>query len=248
MPPKKKGGKKRKAAEEEKYTLVYFDLEGLAEVSRLLFAVSQVEFEDKRYPFEQKDGKPHRPEWDADKSDTKKFPFAKIPVLNIGEDTVIPQTRAIENYLAKKFGLYGKGPVEAAHIDAIAEYFKDIASSWRDHKVKGDEDIKKFFTTALPELYGHLERLLTENKSGYFVGKKPTLADIIAYRVLNSYWAPDHKNQADEALKAFPQLAKLHETVGNLEGIKDYHAKKNKAKEPKTDAAPQESTDKSQSS
>jgi len=248
MPPKKKGGKKRKTIAEEKYTLIYFDLEGVGEVSRLLFAVTQTEFEDKRYPFELKDGKAHRPEWEADKPDRKKFPFGKLPVLQVGEDTYIPQSRAIENFLAKKFGLYGKGALEAAVIDATVEQLKDIGSSWREHKSKGEEEIKKFFTTELPQHYGYFENLLKENKNGYFVGKKPTLADIAVYRFVNSYWAPDHKTQADEVLKAFPNLAKLHENIGNQEGIKEYHAKKNKAKEPKTDSAPQESTDKSQSS
>jgi len=213
--------------------------EGLAEVSRLLFAAAQTEFEDKRFPIEFKDGKPVRPEWDAAKSDRKQFPFAAIPTLEI-DGVVLAQSRAIENFLSKKFGFYGKGPVEAAHIEAIVEQFKDIASSWRDHKSKGDEEIKKFFTTTLPEHYGILENLLKENKSGFFVGKKPTLADIVAYRYLNSYWSPDYKTQHDEALKAFPQLTKLHETVGNIEGIKEYHAKKNKAKEPKPSAPEKE--------
>jgi len=72
----------------------------------------------------------------------------------------------------------------------------------------------------------------------FFVGKKPTLADIVAFRFINSYWAPDYKTQAQDAVKAFPQLSKLHEAVGGLEGIKDYYAKKNQPKEPKTETAP----------
>jgi len=240
---------KKRKAEEEKYTLYYFDLEGLGEVSRLLFAAAETEFEDKRYPHEMKDGKAHHPEWEADKPNRTKFPFAKLPVLQINEETYIPQSRAIENFLAKKFGFYGKTHIEAALIDGIVEQFKDIASSWKEHRTKGDEEIKKFFTTALPDQYAHLENLLKENKSGYFVGKKkPSLADIVAYRFLNSYWAPDYKVQSHETLKGFPNLTKLHETIGNLEQIKAYHAKRNAPKAPKTETTQESSSDKPQSS
>jgi len=101
MPPKAKkakkaAGKKRKAAEEE-YKLIYFDIEGLAETSRLLFAAKEQEFIDHRYKFELKDGKAIRPDWDADK---KKYDFHKIPVLEV-DGVQIPQSRAIESFLAK---------------------------------------------------------------------------------------------------------------------------------------------------
>jgi len=229
MPPKK-GGKKRKAVE-EKYQLVYFDLEGLAEVSRLLFAVGGQEFEDKRYPFEKKDGKVVRVEWEADKH---KYPFGKIPVLDI-DGTVITQSRAIENFLAKKFNLLGKGPLEAALIEGIVEQVKDIRGTWNEHNAKGEQGAKDFFSTALPESLEQFEKQLKDNKSGFFVGKKITLADISVYRHLNSYWAPDHTASVQEVLKKFPHLTELVKKVGEDERVKAYHEKRNKAKEPKTE-------------
>jgi len=228
MPPKKKGGKKRKAVE-EKYKLIYFDIEGLAETSRLLFAAAQHEYEDKRYSQETKDGKTVRPEFEADK---KNFPFGQVPILEF-EDTKIAQSRAIENFLAKKLGFYGKGPLDAAQIEAVVEQFRDLTRGWRDHKEKGDEEVKKFFSTYLPQQFEYLEKLLKDNKSGYFVGKKATLADIAAYRHLHSYWAPDYKTQLSDVLKNFPLLEKLHDTVDKIEGIKEYHDKKNQPKEAK---------------
>jgi len=238
--PKKSGGKKRKAIE-EKYKLVYFDIEGFAETSRLLFAAGHQEFEDKRYPFENKDGKIIRTEWEAEGK--KLAPFGKIPYLEY-EGVTIPQSRAIENFLAKKLGFHGKGPVDAAQIEAITEQFRDITGAFRAYKDKGEEELKKYFSIYLPQQFDNLEKLLEKNKSGFFVSKKPTLADITAFRFLNSS-PQDYHAQVQDVLKNYPLLSKLKSKVGELEGIKEYYEKRNKAKESKPNPTPTpQSTDK----
>jgi hypothetical protein len=51
--------------------------------------------------------------------------FVQIPQLTYnGED--IPQSKAIERFLAKKFGFFGKNEVDAALIDAFSEQIRDI--------------------------------------------------------------------------------------------------------------------------
>jgi len=233
MPPKAKKakkGKKRKAGKEDPtYKLVYFDIEGLAETSRLLLAAKDTEFTDYRYKIEFKDGKAIRPEWEADK---KKYDFQKIPVLEF-EGQQIPQSRAIESFLAKKLQLYGKTQLEGALIDAIAEQAKDIGALFREAKNKGDDSIKTFWSTTAPEQFGLLEAYLKKGDSGFFVGKRLSLADISVYRLLGAY-LPDHKEALHEVLKDLPRLTKLHEMVDSLDGIKAYHEKRQKAK---TDAA-----------
>jgi len=228
MPPKGKKRKAEKRKAEEKYTLVYFDIDGLAETSRLLFAAADTEFEDKRYKFEMKEGKAIHPEWDVDK---EKYAFHKVPVLYVDE-TEIPQSRAIESFLAKKFSLAGKTHLEAALIDAIAEQCRDIRTAMRDAKNKGDDELKKFWSEVLPKQFSLLEKWLTDHKTEYFVGKKPTYADIAVFRLVTD-WA-DNKTDVDKALQGNPRLIKTVGLVREIDGIKKYLDKKNKPKEAET--------------
>ena len=96
------------------YKLIYFDLRGLAETSRMLFKAAGQSFEDFRYPFTVKDGKQIRNEWIADKPN---YIYEKIPVLEIdGGKYVIPQSKAIERFLARRFNMLGDNDIEAALI------------------------------------------------------------------------------------------------------------------------------------
>ena len=96
------------------YKLIYFNVRGLAETSRMLFKAAGQQFEDYRYPFELKEGKPIRPEWDADKS---KYVYEKVPVLEVdGGKYTIAQSKAIERFLARRFNMFGGNDGEGALI------------------------------------------------------------------------------------------------------------------------------------
>lgn len=73
------------------YKLTYFLSRGLADVSRQLFHLAGVEFEDERI---NKDVFLERKET---------YPFRQVPVLNV-DGFEIPQSMAIARYLARKFG------------------------------------------------------------------------------------------------------------------------------------------------
>lgn len=74
------------------YKLTYFLSRGLGDVSRQLFHLADVDFEDERLE------KPHF----LEKKET--YPFKQVPVLSV-DGFQIPQSMAIARYLAKKFGM-----------------------------------------------------------------------------------------------------------------------------------------------
>ena len=90
------------------YKLYYFEMRGLGELARLVFAAAGQTFEDVRIPRDK------WPEW-KDKS-----PFGQAPYLEVidGSNTLtLSQSKAIARYLSRKFGLAGKTEEESALID-----------------------------------------------------------------------------------------------------------------------------------
>uniref|UniRef100_A0A8R1EJH5 glutathione transferase n=1 Tax=Caenorhabditis japonica TaxID=281687 RepID=A0A8R1EJH5_CAEJA len=72
------------------YKLTYFPTRGLAEVSRQLFQLAGVEFEDERLPKEEFLERKYT------------YPFKQVPVLSV-DGHQIPQSVAIARYLGNKF-------------------------------------------------------------------------------------------------------------------------------------------------
>lgn len=116
------------------YKLIYFDLRALAETSRMLFKAAGQPFEDFRYPFTVKDGEFIRPEWVAAKSS---YIYEKIPVLEIdGGKQVIPQSKAIERFLARRFNMLGDNDVEAALIGKKSRKRKNVRIKFSSEQIR----------------------------------------------------------------------------------------------------------------
>ncbi|RUS84491.1 hypothetical protein EGW08_007730 [Elysia chlorotica] len=191
------------------YKLTYFDLRGRAEVSRLIFAYAKQEFEDKRIQF---------PDWPALKPNT---PFGQLPILEV-DGQVIGQSTAINNFLAREFGLYGKTNMESCQVDQIGclleDYFQlAIKAMFEKDEAKKAQLMKELKEETAPKYLDLLEKLLKKNGSGYFVGKEITLADINVYNVT---WA--FLNEAPAALDSFPLLKEFHHKVNSIPQIKSY--------------------------
>ncbi len=96
------------------------------------------------------------------------FNLGRIPVLYGPNNLVIGQSKAMERYLAKKFGFAGDTPEEEAMIDMLCEHLLDIYMVYSPlHFKKGktpeeDADIaaakKQFIEVELPERMKKLER------------------------------------------------------------------------------------------
>ena len=132
----------------ERPKLIYFDGQGRAEVSRWIFLLSGVEYEDVRIQYS---------DWSTLKSSKffripnlaielynqsllsflseaiiitqsfiyfAAFRFGKLPVLEYDGKT-IAQSRAIARFLGRKYGLAGKTEIEEAEADMIVDYIAE---------------------------------------------------------------------------------------------------------------------------
>jgi len=180
--------------------LYYFNARGLAEISRILLAIARVDYEDIRFPIEAIDVHNHiykRDEFEeARKSGLLDKSMGKVPLLEIyekGEKFSIPQSKAIERYISKRWGLMGQNLNEEARIDAICECVKDIKEDYQ--KIRHNSDNSTYFLN-LHKDFKNLEKALDENTS-YAIGNKLSLADVYIYYLVTQFY--DNKKVLDIA-------------------------------------------------
>jgi len=199
-------------AQGHKYVLKYFNVRALGETSRLLFKLANVDFVDERFPM---NSSFERPEWEVVK-DSGEFPFNKIPILIVDGKHTITQSPAIERYLAKQFGFFGKDDLEAARIDSVLEQIIDVQSAYSNYRGAGEEkkaQLKtKFYTEQLPEFVRLFERWLKAEGTGHFVGHNFSVADVKVYYRFSFY---DDQEAVSAALKTAPLLHALIEKLAN---------------------------------
>uniref|UniRef100_A0A158R4S3 Glutathione S-transferase 1 n=1 Tax=Syphacia muris TaxID=451379 RepID=A0A158R4S3_9BILA len=191
-----------------RWKLTYFNSRGRAETIRLLFAQADVPYEDIRID---------RTQWSALK---EKTPFGQLPILEV-DGKVLAQSRAIEKYLAKTFGLNGKTDWESAKIDELIQSMEDLhnkLSPWFTEQdgVKKVEIFTRLFEEEITPFLKRCEQFLIKNGTGYFVGDQLTLADLALYDILSYF---DEKLMPGH-LHKYPKLAEFIEQVGNLPNIK----------------------------
>jgi glutathione S-transferase len=216
------------------YKLVYFDLRGLGEIARFIFAVAKQDYEDARLSF--KFGTPGdfstiiRPEFDAAKAsgelDTS---LGKIPYLAV-DGVKIGQSKAIERYLAKEFGLMGDSSVDAAQIDQLTETVRDFKDAYS--KVSGIKDpeekkaaVAKWFAEELPNFVKLAEKSLPAGPGPFLVGSKVSLADILWYQFLA---APkgffDDAEAAKASFQHSPRISAALAAVAEIKELQEWIA------------------------
>ena len=98
----------------------------------IINGINEAEYEDYRYPINEKWEKP---EFDEDKKNGRLTQsLNKLPYLEVSEGNkvhCIPQSKAIERYLAKKYNMMGSTDLESAKIDAICEVIRDIKEAYQ---------------------------------------------------------------------------------------------------------------------
>lgn len=162
--------------------LVYFDVKGLAEISRYLLAYLNIQYEDYRYPLEISGDASNRVytkvEFEEDKKNGKFVKsFGKLPYLDVDSSLVISQSKAIERYLAEQHGLMGSNASEKARIDNICECIRDIKDS-----SKNNENF--VLETQLFDL-AKMMNTFPNADICYSVGSKISLADITLFNLLH---------------------------------------------------------------
>lgn len=199
--------------------LVYFNGRGLAETSRLILAFKNIKYEDFRYPLKIIDWATYnmeKKEFEDDKNNNKlSKSLNKLPYL-IDDNIIIPQSKAIERYLARKYDLFGIDNIEAARIDSICEYVRDFKELYQGvRKLKGSEKedvMKKWFSETLPERLHLLEVILCGEHELYAVGLKESLADIVLFSFITQFF--DDNKSVKLAVESCPKIQKI---VGNIE-------------------------------
>eukprot|EP00741_Cyanophora_paradoxa_P000123 tig00000057_g118.t1 len=202
------------------YKLIYFDIRGYAEVPRLLFAAAGVPYEDFRYPMSPTY---ERPEFDKAKA-AGIFPFGQIPVLEV-DGKKIPQSRAIERYLARRFGMFGDNEIETAMIDALCEQAADIRTKFFEASSRKDvAKIAELYATELEKMLQGVEKMAQANAAdggaGFLVGKRLSVADVFYYHLLTSIL--DAKEKVEPVLAKMPALKRVVEATGRQSGIAKY--------------------------
>jgi glutathione S-transferase len=207
-------------------TLVYFDAKGLAETSRILLALAQVDYSDKRYPIEIVDPVKHiyvRDEFDQDKkAGAFDKSMGKLPMLIINENftTVkIPQSKAIERYISKRYGLMGNDLLEEAKIDAVCECIRDIKDRYQKVRSGTDEEKANYFNNVLPNEFYDLAKVLDVDTK-YAVGNKLSLADVSIYCLVTQFY--DNKEPAKNAAANIPRIRDIVIRVASRPEIRIY--------------------------
>jgi len=178
-----------------KYTLTYFDIRGLAETPRLMFAAAGVEYTDVRYSLTF--GTPgdfstiSRPEFDAAKAAGELNAAAgKVPILDV-DGVKIGQSKSIERYLMTALNLAGSSPVQAAQMDAVGEMVRDIKDAYNKQKAgkdKGSAELEaamaEWFGEKLPAQLALLEQMIPASAGPYAFGADISYADIVLFQFL----------------------------------------------------------------
>jgi len=203
------------------YKLHYFNLKGRAELSRFLFTVAQVPFEDIRY------GNPNFGVQGLDFDTLKasgKLPFDQVPLLEVhkhGHVTYIAQSHAIERYLCRSFGLMGVNEEEAGVIESIGEGLRDImlpfmTAVFNPNQEEKGTQLGNFFGTHLPKHVAFINRFAEKNNgNGHLVGDKLSGADVAFFAVMHNLHGANPE-VIDGLLSAHPALHRVYEHVAAL--------------------------------
>ena len=112
-----------------KVKVAYWDLRGLAQVSRLLLSHFNVEFEDFHYDLDN-----NRAGWSEKDKKGMKLDFPNLPYLTIGSDFNMSESIAIEKFIVQKWGkpeYLGKNLQDNTKLEVFMSVFSEIDSAVR---------------------------------------------------------------------------------------------------------------------
>mmetsp|Transcript_22977 Transcript_22977/g.34226 ORF Transcript_22977/g.34226 Transcript_22977/m.34226 type:complete len:250 (+) Transcript_22977:55-804(+) len=210
-------------------TLKYFDARGAAETARIILTFAGEEYNDSRYEIEP--GTMSAPEFlKAKETGELDMNLNRVPLLITEGGEIIGQSKAIERYLAKKFGLMGSSDVEAAQIDCVAEHCRDVKDAaarkgFSFFSQKSDEEKavarKEWFESDLPAMLEKIEKSvsLTSTESGYAVGNKSSYADIAIFSLLKDCTMEAEKEDTLKAAEKCSALLAIANKIASDEKI-----------------------------
>lgn len=205
-------------------TLVYANMQALAEPARMLLHYAGVPFEDvsawDHYGLPWREG------------GKQEAPFGRVPVLVVDGTHSFDQSGAIQRYLARLTGTCPADPVVAAQADALCDHAGELfvlsnpcANFFRGERFTAQvETFKKAFQPRLP----HFSRSLAAYPDGpFFFGSAPVYCDFSLFHhfQIATYLDPEiFAGHADlcafmDAMQGLPGLAEYLATRLALQGV-----------------------------
>ena len=196
------------------YKFYYFNARGRGETIRLIFVAAGQDFEDVRFT---------REEWPQHKP---KSPTGQAPFLETPEGTILVQSRAIQRYLANKFGLYGANAEEKYKIDVVSETIGDIQGELMKMYFAENEEAKMklaqaFFSGKGLDLFKTLSQFLSEGQPGAVVGAKTSWVDLELLALTDFFY---NKPETTAFLEKFPVVVSHAKVVKALPKVAAYLA------------------------
>ncbi|KXZ46903.1 hypothetical protein GPECTOR_39g397 [Gonium pectorale] len=199
--------------------LHYFAGPGRAEVSRLLFTIGGIPFEDVGYS------------WETFAEFKPKTPFGQVPVLELPDGKMLAQSGAIDRYVAKLAGLYPEDPLQAALADQVVFQLNDFMDlftpTWtmeKDAKIKARQEI---LAGKGKEKLQALAKVLeaAEAEGGYVAGGKLSFADVAVFVNLSGITSPIMDGIPAGLLDEYPVLKAFRNKIAKVPAIKAYYEK-----------------------
>ncbi|PNI77696.1 GSTA2 isoform 1 [Pan troglodytes] len=195
----------------EKPKLHYSNIRGRMESIRWLLAAAGVEFEEKFIKSAE----------DLDKLRNDGYlMFQQVPMVEI-DGMKLVQTRAILNYIASKYNLYGKDIKEKALIDMYIEGIADLGEMILllpfSQPEEQDAKLALIKEKTKNRYFPAFEKVLKSHGQDYLVGNKLSRADIHLVELL--YYV----EELDSSLiSSFPLLKALKTRISNLPTVKKF--------------------------
>lgn len=197
--------------------LTYFDGRGLAEVSRLMLAYTGTKYEDNRYKTKE--------EFDIDKQAGKfSGSMGKLPYLEVktpeGNIVTISQSKSIERFIARRYGLTGSDEFEEARIDSICESVRDVTElCYKADSLYSDREKEEFYRSKFKEELDKLTKVITKNDPmglSYAVGSSISRADIAIYHLA---WTYSKYTSVEEIIQNNERISHIVRNVEKQPGI-----------------------------
>ncbi|KAK3834666.1 MAG: hypothetical protein JOS17DRAFT_737390 [Linnemannia elongata] len=175
------------------YKLMYWDIFGVGATPRELLAFGNVKWSNEQIPTVSNEENKKDP-WQDGKIPT---PFGVVPVLKIvspaNEEVLVAESMVIEQYLARKFNLFGNNEWESLTINALysnIHFFLERASTRMTWVVpeRRKHGLELFLQRMLPQfIEDHEMHLRANGSNGFYVGGRLSLADIHLANVIDHF-------------------------------------------------------------
>lgn len=191
------------AAKTTGFKLTYFDGQGRAELTRLIFAKSGTKYEDERLGFD---------EWEKQK---ESVPMSTLPILQHDGQKLF-QSVTIARYAARKCKLVGRNEWDEFFCDMFVSYlFNELGLKLFEILIEQDEErqaaLMLMRTETLKEDLPKLEAMV---KGNFVLGNVMSYADLAIFdfetlmkRVLPDYELPAKLKAISEKVKADTAIA-----------------------------------------